>query len=521
MRLLTCDEGAALDRAAEAAGVSVKRLMEAAGKAVADAAKEMLGAGSTRRVVVFCGGGNNGGDGLVAARLLHKRDCKVSVALAADPKQLDGLPAAQFVKLPKAVPMRVIKSASDAEAALKGADLVIDALLGTGLRGAPREPVAAAIRCINDAGVPVLAVDVPSGLSSDTGQPLGETIRATVTVTLQEMKLGLALQPGAWFAGDIAIAPIGIPEAALAAVTSQSSLLEEAMVRDWLPRRAPWAHKGDCGRVLVIAGSVGMTGAATLTSMAALRAGAGLVYLAIPQSLNAILESKATEVITLPMPETISHSLSEAASPVLMEQVERCEVVALGPGMSQHPETVSLICRLVRDIERPLVLDADGITAVAGDFSALFDRRSPTILTPHPGEAGRLLGQSAHDVQRNRPAAAWALAAGSHAITVLKGARTLIAEPDGHLWINPTGGPGLATAGTGDVLTGTIAGLLAQGADLAPAACAGVYVHGLAGDIATAALGVRSVIASDVLDALPEAFEMTERGDMDDQVDDD
>lgn len=524
MRLVTSDEMAALDRAAEAAGVGVLRLMEAAGTAVADAAKRLLRGGRKRRIVVCCGRGNNGGDGLVAARILAKREVPVSVVLAADPKQLDGPPATQFAKLGGKVPVRSVTDVAAATADLfKGAGLIIDALLGTGLRDAPREPIATLIRHINDSGVPVLSVDVPSGLSSDTGQPLGETVRAAVTVTFEALKLGLALQPGAWFAGDIQIVPIGIPDAALASVPSQAALLEDSMVRDWLPKRSPWAHKGDCGRVLVIAGSVGMTGAATLTSMAALRAGAGLVYLAAPQSLNGILEATATEIITLPMLETISRSLSEDAFPALMEQVARCDVVALGPGMSQHPETVSLICRLVREIDRPLVLDADGINAIASDFSALFDRRPPTVLTPHPGEAGRLLGQSAHDVQGNRPAAAWALAAGAHAVTILKGARSLIAEPDGHLWVNPTGGPGLASAGTGDVLTGVVAGLFAQGAAPAQAACAGAYLHGLAGDIATAALGVRSVIASDVLDALPEAFEMVERFDEDarDNADDD
>ena len=508
MKVVTGEQMKEIDRRAQEAGVSVSELMENAGRAVFEEAKAILGSPAGRRVVIICGKGNNGGDGLVAARYLKNRGAQVEVLLAAEAKELPGEPRANFesaVKIDVSVQER-----ADGErvlASCQEADLVIDALLGTGVRGAVQGVAAEIIKAINRAGRPTLAVDIPSGVNADTGEICGAAVRAASTVTMGLPKWGLLNFPGAEYVGRLTIADIGFPPQAIAGITPLAESLDHKEAAALLPRRSRAAHKGDCGRILVIAGSVGYTGAAALSSLAALRIGAGLVTLAIPASLNDVMEVKLTEIITRPMPETAARSLSQAALEPILELAAKNDVVAMGPGLSLHPETVRLVRELVGRLPLPMVLDADALTALSEDLSPLKGPHAPVVLTPHPGEMARLLNSSPAEVQKQRVSACREVARTARGVVVLKGAATLIADEEGRLRINRTGNPGLASGGTGDVLTGMIAGLLGQGLSPFDAAGVGVYLHGLAGDLAAAEKGEMGLIASDLLEKIPAATE--------------
>jgi hydroxyethylthiazole kinase-like uncharacterized protein yjeF len=387
----------------------------------------------------------------------------------------------------------------------------VDALLGTGVTGAVTGLLAEAIRWINRQPCPVVAVDLPSGLHSDTGRFDGAAVQADFTATLSEMKIGLVLPPGRDLAGEISVVDIGAPPSVASGLDVHTHLLEPEDIFHALPFRPSDGHKGTFGKILVLAGSRGMTGAAALSSLATLRAGAGLTMLGIPESLNPILEAKCTEVITKPLPETESGSLSLTAESVIDELTGWADVLVVGPGLSLHPETIALIQKIIQKDRLPLVLDADGINALEGEASLLKRRKNPTILTPHPGELARLTGRSISSISADPVAAARDTAAEFRAICVLKGSPSVIASPNGEVVVNPTGNSGLGTGGTGDVLTGVIGGLLAQQAAPFEAAYSGVYLHGLAGDLAADALGQRSLIAGDLLDFLPRAFLEIER----------
>lgn len=496
-----------IDRRAQQAGVSVMDLMENAGRAVLEQAAAILGEVRRRRIAIVCGKGNNGGDGLVAARYLNAQGAEISVLLLGEVQDLKGETKANFDFAIKAGVF--VEDKADVQAvfrACEGAELVIDALLGTGMKGAVQGAAAEVIKVINQAKCPVLAVDIPSGVDADTGEISGTAVRAAYTVTMGLPKLGLLNHPGAEYAGRVTVADIGIPPAVIEAVSSSVECLDSREVGALLPKRSPAAHKGDCGRVLVVAGSVGYTGAAALCSMGALRIGAGLVTLAIPASLNDVLEMKLTEVITGPMPETAGRSLSLAAKGKILELAAKSDVVAMGPGLSLEPETVRLVQELVGKLTVPMVLDADALTAVSEDIGLLAKARGPVVCTPHPGEMGRLVGLSAEEVQKSRLSICRRLAESIGGVVVLKGAATLIANDEGRLRINRTGNAGMASGGTGDVLTGMTAGLVAQGVSAFDAAGAGVYLHGLAGDMAAWEKGEMGLIASDVLEKVPSAI---------------
>lgn len=509
MRLVTAQEMREIDRQAiEEYGIPGLLLMENAGRQVAEAVRRRLGNVSGKRVVVLCGKGNNGGDGLVAARHLLQAGAVVKVFFICEPEEITGDARVNFQiweRLGQQV-YRLLGSSNGLQllkVALINADAVVDALYGTGFRGRLSDRLSKAVEAVNASGKFVVAVDIPSGLEADTGRVNGPCIRADVTVTFGLPKLGLVLEPGADYTGKVAVADISLPRVLTEKTGPGRYLLNRKLVASWFSRRPVTAHKGNFGRVLVVGGSRGMLGAACLAASAALRSGAGLVTLAVPGSLQDTAAAKLTEAMTCGLPETAEGSLSRGAGPVVMDYLTRSTVLALGPGLSQHPETVSLVRELVQASGRPLVLDADGLNAFAGEAELLAGRQEPLVVTPHPGEMARLLNVEVGAVEANRVKIAEQAARRWGCVAVLKGARTVVAGPDGYTGVNSTGNPGMATGGTGDVLTGVIAALLAQGLDPFRAAAAGVYLHGRAGDIAAREKGEMGLVAGDLLSFLP------------------
>ena len=504
--LVSAEAMRGLDRhTIEKLGVPGEILMECAGRLVAAVAEAELAPGG--RVVVLCGPGNNGGDGLVAARHLHLRGVPVSAVLAGGTGRVRGdaarnLERAERVGVPFAGPRWRAEPG----------DVVVDALFGTGLARPLEGEAASAVKRIVAArpACRVVAVDLPSGLDADTGQPLGACVAADVTVTIALPKLALALEPGRSLAGRIVVGRIGIADEA-PGIALRASLLTSRGAAALLPERPSDGHKGRFGHVLVAAGSRGKTGAAALAAEGALRAGAGLVTFACPAGANAILQTACREAMTVPLAETEEGELAASAADAVLRLAAERDALVLGPGIGRGAAPRELVRRVAREARVPLVLDADGLVAFASDLDALRERHAPAILTPHPGEAGQLLASEPAAVNRDRVAAALRLAERSGAVVVLKGAGTVIAEPGGRVRVNPTGGPVLGTGGTGDVLAGVVGALLAQGLDPFDAASAGAYLHGLAGDRLADAVGRAGVSAGDVARALPDAAEALRR----------
>jgi ADP-dependent NAD(P)H-hydrate dehydratase / NAD(P)H-hydrate epimerase len=500
--ILTPAESSALDRASSERGVSVSSLMEAAGWSVARVAAAVAGGAYGRRAVVVCGKGNNGGDALVAARHIERWGMGVTAILMAAQGGFRDAAAANFHRYADAGGRWRRFSPATLSRELHRADVVIDGIFGTGFRGAPEGDFASAIELINASRAEVVAVDIPSGVEGESGSVRGNAVGATFTVTFGSLKPGIVFSPGAEHAGEIEVADIGFPPDL---VRSDLWLVERDDAAALLPARAPESHKRASGVVLVLAGSRTMTGAAVLTASSAYRAGAGLVILAVPEGILPVVESAITETTFLPLPETDRGSVSAGAWSVILERLEGIDAVAVGPGLSTDPSTVELVRRLVADSPVPLVLDADGLTAFAGRASELAERRSEALLTPHPGEFGRLAGLSSSEVLEDRVGHARKAAAEFRCPVLLKGSRTVIARPDGIVYVNSTGGPYLATGGTGDVLTGAIGALLARGLRPADAAVLGAYAHGIAGRMAASELG-EGTVASDVSARIPAAF---------------
>ena len=475
--------------------------MERAGRAVARAAIDLLGGAYGRRAVVVCGKGNNGGDGFVAARHLARAGVRTAVVLV---ERLDALrePAAINAARLNEVPIRVLPFSSAAlDRELARADVAIDAIFGTGFRGIPEDDWAEAIVALNGAGIPIVAVDIPSGVNGSTGAAQGEAVRADLTVTFGAPKVGAVLLPGAELSGAVRVVDIGFPDDLLMA---NAFLMEPADVLALLPERPLETHKRATGVLLVVAGSRGMTGAVRLIAEAAGRIGAGLIQVAVPEGILPIVQSELVETVFVPLPETQEGTVARSALGAVLACLEGADALAIGPGLSTDEATADLVRELVRECTVPFVLDADGLNAFAGRAGELADRKADAVLTPHDGEFARLSGVSARDLRDDRLAHARALASTTGATTLLKGSRTLVITPNGEARINPTGGPVLATAGSGDVLTGIIGGLLARGLDPVDAASTGAYVHGLAGILAGRALG-EGTLASDVVAHLPAA----------------
>jgi hydroxyethylthiazole kinase-like uncharacterized protein yjeF len=507
MKIVSAAEMREIDRVtSQRFGVSSLTLMENAGSAVAEFVLSRYP--EARRIGVICGKGNNGGDGFVAARKLHEAGREVAIVLLADRSELRGDAAEMFGKLPlRPVFARAAEEIKQTPSALE-VDLLIDAILGTGFRPPVSGLYAAAIAAVNASNAPVVAVDIPSGADADVmREQTGFVTRADAVVTFT------APRPAHVFGhvcnGPIVIAPIGSPDEAIASSLGLNLTTPQDVVPLIAPR-TPDAHKGNFGHVLVIGGSVGKAGAAAMAGMAALRVGAGLSTVATAKSVLATVAGFHPEIMTEPMEETEAGSISARALPHMDEVLKGKTVLAVGPGISRHAETVEFIHRVCGDKSRPIILDADGLNAFAGRAAALQANGHSVVITPHPGEMSRLTGLTTAAVQHDRLNIARTFARDHGIIVVLKGRRTLIALPDGNVRVNATGNPGMATGGTGDILTGIVAGLIAQKRDqLAEAVTAAVYLHGLAGDIAREAMGEHSLVATDLLTALPEAFRRT------------
>ncbi len=484
-------------------------LMERAGQGVAQVAVQMLSEPKGKEVIHFCGKGNNGGDGFVVARLLAHQGAIPRVYLVGKKTEVKGDAAENLNRLLKMEVQVQELTSAEKVSGLQAGHLIVDALLGTGVSGAVKGLLAQIIHLMNRSGLPVLSVDIPSGLDADGGEILGCCVRAKWTVTMALPKRGFFFSPGRERIGDLSVVDIGVPPWAVAQEELMVETLDGAEMARLIPGRAADAHKGSCGRVLVVAGSIGMTGAAALTSRAVLRAGAGMAILGIPESLNHIMEMKLTEVMTKPLPETETKSLAVASLRAIEDLLSWADVVAIGPGLSTHPETIELVRRLLPRLSCPTVVDADGINAIAQDSRLLPSVKAPMVLTPHAGELARLSGIQIPVKTQQRIDAALELARRAGKICVFKGSPTLIADQEGGLSINTTGNAGMATAGAGDVLTGMIAGFLAQGLSPLAAAKLSVYLHGVAGDVARDMRGEWGVLAGDLVDAIPEAIYRT------------
>ncbi len=507
MKLATASQMRELDRRTiEEFGLPGMVLMEAAGRAATAAVRELLPCASPGPVVVVAGKGNNGGDGFVVARWLHDAGIPVEVCLLPAAAELAGDAAANCdLALNLGVTVHEEASPSLLVDRLAGASIIVDAVLGIGISGEVRGAALIAIETMNASSAPVVAADIPSGIHADTGAILGVAVDARITVTFGLPKVGLHQYPGRACCGEIRVAEIGIPRAFIDEAGLSANLTDGPAAAGMLPPRPADMHKGVAGRLLVVAGSAGMTGAAAMSALGAMRAGAGLVYLACPHGLNDTLEAKCTEVLTLPVPESDRRSLALHAEPELLAAAESADAVLIGPGVSQDAETAELMHRLAAAVHAPLVIDADGLNAFAGRAGDLAARPAPTVITPHPGEMSRLTGLSTAEIADDRPTVARELAAHTGAVVLLKGAGTVIAAPDGELWINSTGNPGLASGGSGDVLSGMIGAFMAGGSHALAAAVAGAWYHGRAADVA-AEPGMRGLLATDLLAALPSVF---------------
>jgi NAD(P)H-hydrate epimerase len=483
--------------AIEQRGIPSLDLMERAGEGVAQSVEQLVPDGP---VTVVCGKGNNGGDGLVVARLLRHASRDVVVVCTGSPEELSPDARANLEKLPGPPPLRF--GEPGAQDAIRDAGVLVDALLGTGFAGVPRGEVGEAIEAMNCANKPIVSIDVPSGVDASTGVVAGVAVDADRTVTFHLGKPGLWIHPGKAHAGEVVRIDIGIPRGAPMAA-DVGLICPEALTS--LPGRTATSTKFTSGHVLVVGGSPGLMGAPAMASLAAMRAGAGYVTACVPTSLRRILDAQLVEVLTHGLSDEHG-SLTPEAVPHMKEALERAGALALGPGLGRDARTVKFARRLAREAEVAMVLDADGLNAHAGSIEELAGREAPTVLTPHAGEMARLLDTDSESVRRERLSHARTAAERAQAIVVLKGDDTLVVEPSGRVAISRGDSPALATAGTGDVLTGTIAALLAQGLGAFEAAAIGVQLHAQAGREAARVVGApEGVIASDVISALPRA----------------
>lgn len=509
MKVLTAVAMQELDRRTiDEIGLPGMVLMENAGRAVADIIRARYADLLPGPVLILCGRGNNGGDGFVIARHLRDAGWQVRVVLLAE-RPLPSGDAAAMLAIFERSGGNVVAAPDPAAlaAALSAADcrLCVDALLGTGCTRAPEGVVADAVAWLNRQTAPVVAVDLPSGVDAGSGRIPGSAVRATLTVTFAFAKVGLVSYPGAGLAGEVVTVPIGIPHEVAAAAPADYLLIDRFEARALLPPRPVDGHKGSFGHLLVVAGSPGKSGAAVMTATAGLRAGAGLVTLACPAGLQVIAATQLLEVMTAPLAE-VGGAVSLQAMSELLALSDGKQALALGPGLGSGDETTALVRRLLKESPLPAVIDADGLNALAGHLDVLAQRRGrPTVLTPHPGEMARLSGQPVAAIQADRIAAARDFAVTHGVVLVLKGARTVTAGPDGRVRINASGHAGMASGGMGDVLTGLIGGLLAQGMAAGDAAALGVFLHGLAGDRLYDRYGDAGLLAGDLLGELPAA----------------
>ncbi len=520
MKIVTAQEMQLLDRRTiEEYGVPGLILMENAGLGVLREMSHRYGDLTRAILTVVAGKGNNGGDGFVVARHLYQQGIRVRVYLLGQKDKIKGDARTNLLIFEKiggevrelAHPKIAGAEIQELKSFLNQSLLIVDAIFGTGLTSTradlSEQIYSQVITLMNESTRPIVAVDLPSGISSDTGEVLGTAVKADLTVTFGLPKRGHYLYPGAAYRGALRVVDIGIPKSLVREIPCLVNLLTPEEISQKLPTRPADAHKGNFGHALVVGGSIGKTGAAAMAAQAALRMGAGLVTLAIPASLNSIMEQKLTEVMTVPLPETSGQTLSLAAEKAILDIAQDKSVIILGPGLSTHPETQELVRKLLHALRLPIILDADGINALAGHTDSLAQVKTKMILTPHPGEMARLLGTTSQKVQSDRLGIAQSFAQRYNVWLVLKGAHTIIAEPLGSLHINPTGNQGMATGGTGDVLAGMMGGLISQCLDPLQASKGGVYLHGLAGDLAASQKGTMGMIAGDLIECIPLAIQ--------------
>jgi NAD(P)H-hydrate epimerase len=509
MIVVTAAEMRELDRLTiEVCGTPGYVLMERAGLGATDVLLDRFPNASDGLVMVVAGKGNNGGDGFVIARALLGRGIDAEVLLLASVADVGGDAALALDAFRKAGGRFVEMPADDDVAQLPErlarSGLVVDAVFGTGLNSPVRGRFAAALQAINTCGRPVLAVDIPSGLDADSGMPLGVAVHAHVTATFAFPKVGQLVYPGAGFVGMLAVVDIGIAAEAVAAVAPRLHCMARESAARLVPARAADDHKGRTGHVAVFAGSTGHTGAARMAGRAALRCGAGLVTLAGPASLNAIFCQGTDELMTAPLADHYGRVVADAEA--VRAVMRGKSAIVVGPGFGTHDDAARVVEQILREAEVPVVLDADALTCVARDLHVLDAARCPVLLTPHPGEMARLLGRDTAVVQGDRLGVARRFAAAHRCVLLLKGARTVVAAPDGEAWINPTGNPGMATGGMGDVLAGMLGALLAQGLDTRAAARLGAFLHGEAADRVATRRGMIGMLAGDVIEELPPAI---------------
>jgi NAD(P)H-hydrate epimerase len=487
-------------------GVPSLTLMERAGDGIAKAICGRFGRAAKKGVLVVAGKGNNGGDGLVVARLLKKKRVPCEVMLLARKSELSP-DAAHNLEAYRKLRGKVTEVSAGSLGLLtermRGVGLIVDGILGTGTKSAVTGLYAEAITLMNGSGLPTVAVDIPSGLDTDNGMPLGPAVQAEMTVALAYPKLGESIYPGLRYVGDLAVVDIGIDPRAVKEVSPDIELLEQKEIRWLVPIREADTHKGTYGHVLVLAGSRGKTGAAIMACRAAMRSGAGLVTLAAPRSLNSIFASALLEVMTEPLRDNSAEEMEPLDDETWRRLLERKNALLFGPGIGVNDSTRSALRWLLRHLEVPWVIDADGLTNLVQELDRLRNAKTPPILTPHPGEMARLIDKDTAAVNQDRIGTARSFAMQHRCYVVLKGARTVIGTPAGRVFINPTGNPGMASGGMGDVLAGILAALLGQGFSPEDAMKLGVYLHGFVGDRVAAEKGQIGLIASDIIEGLP------------------
>jgi NAD(P)H-hydrate epimerase len=511
MKILTSREMRGIDRTAiEELGIPGPVLMENAGLRVVRALRARCEDIAGERIVVIAGKGNNGGDGFVVARHLANSGARPEVVLLAAKDEVKGDAAVNLaVILKMGLPVTEARTEAEwkkARAAVFRASVVVDAILGTGLDKPLEGLYAAAVEDINKSPAFLVAVDVPSGLSSDTFETIGPSVKADLTVALAAPKIAHIFPPAADRVGELVVAPIGIPPALFEDPALKLELVEEATVRPFFRKRKRDTHKGTFGHLLIVAGSVGKSGAAALAGRAALRTGAGLVTVATAAGVLPSIARTMAELMTEPLAETPERTIAAAALPRAVALLKGKNAVLVGPGLSTNASTAEFVLGLLPRIKTPCVIDADGLNIVSGKLDVLGRMAGPVVLTPHPGEFARLTGLANEEVVRRRLTLVPEFAAKHGVTVVLKGYRTLIAVPDGRVFVNPTGNPGMATGGTGDVLGGMIASELVQEKDALGAVLSAVYAHGLAGDIAAERLSEKALVAGDIIRYLPAAL---------------
>ena len=513
MKLVTSELMRQIDREAiDKVGIPGADLMENAGQGIARGIlTDIIQSTEPLKIAVFCGKGNNGGDGFVIARHLLEAGLEVVIYWLGPANKLSPDAKLNYDRASKLdIEMVEVKSIGDLPEELTS-DLIVDAIFGTGFSGEPKGLVGEIIGYINSQPQSVIAVDMPSGLNADNGQHEGAVVVADYTYTLALPKYGLFVSPGRELAGWVKVIPIGIPDEVIDKFDIPNELITHQYVADALPYRKPDGHKGDFGKVFVLAGSTGLTGAAALAARSALRAGCGLAKVGSPKTVLPIIAGAVVEATGMPLPDVGKKgALALRGLGQVREAIKEHDAVIIGPGLGQHHETVELVRRLMVSIDKPAIVDADGVNALAGHADLLLETKAPTVLTPHQGEFKRLSGVSAPEDIHERIKVAREFSTKYKVILVLKGSPTIIADEDGGCWVNQTGNDGMATGGSGDVLSGLIGSFMAQGMEPLDAALCGVYAHGLAGDIAASELTERSVIAGDMVEYLPKVFEFLE-----------